>query len=103
MISEIFAGICIYTFGALIGVLWPAQSKAWKQVQVLGIVLLCATLLCFFGAFLTAQFSSQLMWWLLLVGTICFVGYFIVGNVCRMYHENANEERVRKRDGERVA
>ncbi|MCP4787920.1 MAG: hypothetical protein GY903_34375 [Fuerstiella sp.] len=91
LILEIF-GWLIYGFiGALFGVTWPPKSPTWARWQKIGIgfgVSAVATFLLSFGAAYFDVWGAAARY---LFGLACLlmVGYMIVGNICRKYHESA--------------
>jgi len=76
-------------FGALVGVLYPPRSPAWARAQKTGICLAASALAVFLVAFLIEYFAgwSGGRWLLVVLGSCLMLGYLIVGNVCRKYHE----------------
>ena len=83
-------GLVIHLFiGACFGVVWPARSPQWARIQKLGFV---------FGLIFVVGFA--LVWFVeggrtweqverpvFFVSCVAFIGYLIVGNVCRKFHE----------------
>ena len=76
-------------FGALVGVLYPPRSPAWARAQKFGICLFASALAVLLAAFLIEYFTgwSGGRWPLAGLGSCLLLGYLILGNVCRKYHE----------------
>ncbi len=91
ILLEILGGLLYAFFGALVGVLYPPRSPAWARAQTTGICLAASALVVFFTAFLIEYFAGWTggRWLLVGLGSCLWLGYLIVGNVCRKYHEGA--------------
>jgi hypothetical protein len=84
------AGLAFYyLFGAVVGVLYPAKSRAWARWQIAGLALGLIALAAFGLAVSIAWMTdgSRVVWPSVLIGSTCLTGYAIVGNVCRKFHE----------------
>ncbi len=89
LVLEISCTIIYFLLGAAVGVLYPAKSRNWARWQLLGLGLGLLGLLAFSFSAILAWFTegSPLVWPSLLIGLACLLGYSIVGNICRKYHE----------------
>ena len=89
ILSELFGAAFHYFFGALAGVLWPAKSPLWARWQKYGATLGVISILAFGVAVTFARMKSEsaIVWPAAVVGLVSLVGYAIIGNVCRKFHE----------------
>lgn len=83
-------GIVIHLFiGACFGIVWPANSPQWAQVQKLGFALS----LIFVAGFAMVWFLEGGELWeeiegpVFIVSCLALLGYLLVGNACRKFHE----------------
>lgn len=103
MILDIVGEIVYYLFGALAGVLYPPKSREWAQWQRCGLILGLAALVALSLGAVLSQLSNPppVAWPLVVIGMACAVGYVIVGNVCRTFHEgdkSPSEEQCSERE-----
>lgn len=89
LIIELLGGVVFTFFGACFGVVWPAKAPQWARWQKFGILLAVISLTCGALAFLIdgGPAWKQAEPFLLLTSATTFVGYLLVGNICRKFHE----------------
>ena len=92
--AELILEIAFALLGATVGVIWPPKTRAWARWQIWGVALGVLALLSFGVAYLAAQFvdGSSVVWPAIIVGLISLIGYGIMGNVCRRFHEQDSSE-----------
>jgi hypothetical protein len=90
LLLDVFWGIVVSLIGGAVGLVWPPRTRAWARAQKAGIILLCASV----TAWTASNFSSQprAFWILIIIGVVFFIGFLIVGNICRVYHEKHYED-----------
>lgn len=75
--------------GPFIGVVWPPQSPEWASWQKWGLGLGVVAVLTLGTAIGVAWFTegSSVVLPMSILGIVALVGFVIVGNICRRYHE----------------
>ena len=88
-IFELLLEFVLSLMGAFIGVVWPPKSLEWAVWQKWGRGLGVVAVLTFGTAIGIAWFTdgSAVVLPISLLGIVSLVGFVIVGNVCRRYHE----------------
>lgn len=85
-ILELFFSAALAFFGAMVGILYPPRTPGWARAQKVGIGLLCGAVIAWAAAFWLSRPAAS--WTAILLGTVLFVAFLAVGNVCRKRHEN---------------
>ena len=82
-------GAYVAFFGAIVGVLYPPRSRTWAGLQKLAMALLAAALAAVGLTALAAWLAgwTQWLWLAALVAAALYLGFAVLGNVCRMRHE----------------
>jgi hypothetical protein len=93
LIFEVFSWSIYWFIGALVGVLWPPKSQAWSQWQKVAMVLGVSAVATYSLAFGTAYFRgwTATAWGFFALACTLSVGYMIVGNICRAFHESTKD------------
>lgn len=89
LLVELLGGLVFAIFGACFEIVWPAKTPEWTRWQKFGILLALTSILCGAAVFLI---DGGVAWkraepTLIVVTIITFIGYLIVGNICRKFHE----------------
>ena len=89
IIFDIFFGFLVSLMGAFIGVVYPPNSPDWADWQKWGMALGVFAALILGALFLIVWFTdgSVLVLPLSIVGGVSLMGFLIIGNICRSYHE----------------
>lgn len=89
VILDIAGQIIYYLIGALVGVLYPPRSREWARWQRCGVMFGLTALIALGLAAVLCQLAvlPPLVWLLVVIGITCMLGYVVVGNMCRKFHE----------------
>lgn len=105
LLAYLLGEVVVAFYGGLAGLLYPPHTPVWARVQKIGFALLCGALVAWVAAYTVACFSLGAMafWILVIGGAVSFVGYLVVANVCRVYHEkHQKDEQEKKRENAKV-
>jgi fatty acid desaturase len=90
LILEVFGWIIVGFLGALVGLFWTPKSPIWARIRIANVVLLAISAVCFgLSAFIGQKsFFGNLI----LIGTVLFLVFLVLGNLYRTHHEKKNKE-----------
>lgn len=88
-IADILIWLAVSMLGATVGVIWPAKTPEWATWQMWGIASGVISLLCFGTAYAVCQLTdrSPMFWPAITIGFVALIGYCLIGNICRHFHE----------------
>lgn len=89
MILDMVGYVIYYLIGALVGVLYPPKSREWARWQLCGVTFGLTALIALGLSAVLSRLAilSPLAWPLVVIGITCMLGYVVVGNMCRKFHE----------------
>ena len=86
---DIIFDIFFWVISATVGVIWPAKTPEWTTWQMWGIASGVISLLSFGTAYAVCQLTdrSPMFWPAIAIGFVALIGYCVIGNICRHFHE----------------
>jgi hypothetical protein len=90
-VFDILLGFVMSLVGAFVGVIWPPKSPEWAIWQKWGMLLGAVAVLSLATAISFAWFTdgSAVVLPMSLLGGVALLGFAIIGNICRQYHEGS--------------
>lgn len=87
--ADLLIQLTVWLIGAFIGVIWEPKSPEWTlwQKRGVGFGLLALGLIAAAVAVAWTTDGSPWFWPLLIAGILMLIGFMVIGNLCRHYHE----------------
>ena len=91
ILFDICVGFVVSLLGAFVGVIWPPQSPEWANWQKWGMALGVVAVLTLGSAIGIAWYTdgSAVVLPMSILGLVALLGFAIIGNICRQYHEGS--------------